>query len=60
MLEFGSFDAYKNAAALIIAMLSYLELDMEISDAGMKSMKSNDCREMLRSDRDTNGVLAMM
>ena len=42
----------------MIAMLGHLELDMEISDAGMETVKSNDCREMSRNDRDANGVLA--
>ena len=41
-------------------MLGYLELDIEISDASMKTVESNDCREMSRKDRDTNGVLAAM
>jgi len=30
-----SFDAHKNAATPMIAMLGCLELDMEVSDAGM-------------------------
>ena len=34
----------------MIAMLGYLELDTEVSDAGMKTMESNDCREMSRKD----------
>jgi len=44
----------------MIAILSYSELDMEVSDAGMETMESNDCRGMSRKDRDTNGVLATM
>ena len=36
MWEPRSFDAYKNAAALMIVMLGCSELDTEISDAGMK------------------------
>jgi len=56
--EPGSFDACKNAAALIIAMLGHLELDTEVSDAGMKTTESNDCRGVSRKNRDANGVLA--
>ena len=56
--EPGSFDAYKNAAAPIIVMLGCPELDMEVSDAGMETAESDDCREVSRKDGDTNGVLA--
>ena len=56
--EPGSFDACKNAAALIIAMLGHLELDTEVSDVGMKTAESNDCRGVSRKNRDANGVLA--
>ena len=59
-LESGSFDVCKNATASIIVMLGYLELDTEISDADMKTMKSNDCKGISISDRDTNSVLAIM
>ena len=55
-----SFDACKNAAAPMIAMLGHLELDMEVSDAGMETVKSNDCRGVFKKDGDANGVLAMM
>ena len=48
----------KNAAAPMIATLGHSELDMEVSDAGMETMESNDCREMSRSDKDANGMLA--
>ena len=43
----------------MIVILGYLELDMEVSDAGMETMESNDCREMSRKNRDANSVLAM-
>jgi len=59
LLEPESFDAHKNATALIIVMLDHLEIDIEISDASMKTTDSNDCRGVLRDDRDANGVLAM-
>ena len=53
-----SFDACKNAAAPIIAMLGRLELDMEVSDAGIETVASDDCRGISKRDRDTNGMLA--
>ena len=58
--EPGSFDACKNAAAPMIAMLGCLELDTEVLDAGMETVESNDCREVFRKDGDANGVLAAM
>jgi len=58
--ESGSFDACKNVAAPIIVMLGRLELDMEVSDAGMETMESDDCREVSKKNRDANGVLAAM
>ena len=58
--EPGSFDAHKNAAAPMIVMLGHSELDMEVSDAGMETMESNDCRGVSKKDRDANGMLAMM
>jgi len=54
-----SFDACKNAAAPIIAMLGCPELDMEVSDAGMETAESDDCRGVSKEDGDANGVLAM-
>jgi len=56
--EPGSFDACKNAAAPMIAMLGRPELDMEVSDAGMETAESDDCRGMSKKNRDANGVLA--
>jgi len=53
-----SFDARKNAAAPIIAMLGHLKLDMKVSDTGMETMESDDCRGVSKKDRDTDGVLA--
>ena len=54
-----SFDACKNAVAPIIAMLGRLELDTEVSDAGMETVKSDDCRGVSKKDGDANGMLAM-
>ena len=42
----------------MIAILSHLELDIEVSDVGMETIESNDCRRMSRNDGDANGVLA--
>jgi len=53
-----SFDACKNAAAPMIVMLGRSELDTEVSDAGMETMESDDCREVSKQNGDTNGVLA--
>jgi len=53
-----SFDACKNIIAPMIAMLGHLELDMKISDAGMKTVEFNDYRGISRKNRDINGVLA--
>jgi len=56
--EPGSFDVYKNAAALMIAMLDHSELDMEVSDAGIETAESDDCRGMSGKDKDANSILA--
>ena len=42
----------------MIVMLGCSKLDTEVSDASMKIMESNDCREMSRDDGNTNRVLA--
>jgi len=60
LLEPRSFDTHKNAAAPIIVMLGHSELDTEVSDAGMATIGSDDCREVSRKDRDANGMLAVM
>ncbi len=60
MWEPRSFDAYKNAVAPMIVMLDHPELDMEISDAGMETTESDNCRGVSKKNRDANGVLAAM
>ena len=60
MWEPRSFDACKNAAATMIVMLSHSELDTEVSDAGMETTESDDCRGVSKNDADANGVLAAM
>jgi len=56
--EPGSFDVCKNTAAPMIAMLGHSELDMEVSDAGMETAESNNCKGESKKNGDTNGVLA--
>ena len=51
---------HKNAAVPIIAMLGCPGLDTEVSDAGMETAKSDDCRGVSRKDGNANGVLAMI
>ena len=60
LLEPRSFDVHKNTAAPIIVMLGHSELNMEVSDTGMETAESNDCKEMSKRDGDTNGMLATM
>ena len=57
--ELRGFDTCKNAAAPMIVMLDHPELDMEVSDAGMETAESNDCRGVSKKDGDANGMLAM-
>ena len=52
LLELRRFDVHKNIAALKIAMLDYLEIDIEVSDVGMETVESDDCREISRDDRN--------
>jgi len=42
----------------MIAMLGHSELDMEVSDTGMETTESDDCRGMSKKNGDANGVLA--
>jgi len=55
LLEFGSFDIYKNTIVLMIAILSCLELDTDVLDDSVKTTESNECRKISESDRVTNG-----
>jgi len=40
-------------------MLGHLELDTEVSDAGIETAESDDCKGMSKKDGDANGVLAV-
>ena len=59
LLEPRSFDICKKAAVPMIVMLGCSELDTEVSDAGMETIESNDCREVSKKNGDANGMLAM-
>ena len=59
MLKSGSFDTYKNATTPMIVILGHLKLDIEIPNAGMETVGSNDCRGESKKDGDANGVLAI-
>ena len=58
LLEPRSFDVHKNATVPMIAMLGCLELDTEISDIGMETVESDDCREMSEDNRDMNNLFS--
>ena len=60
MWEPRSFDIYKNVIAPIIAMLGHSEVNIEVSNASIEAVESNDCRKMSKYDRDTNSVLAVI
>ena len=60
LLEPRSFDACKNTTVPMIAILDCSEIDIEVSDIGMETMESDDCREMSRDNGDANGVLAII
>ena len=60
LLEPKSFDVCKNATAPIIVMLNCSELNTKVSDTGIKTVESNNYREISRDNRDTNSILAAM
>ena len=60
MWEPGSFDVCKNAATPMIVVLGHLELNIEVSDAGIETVESDDCRGVFKKNRDANGVLVAM
>ncbi len=39
-------------------MLSHLEVNIEVSDVSIKTIESNDCKEILGDNRDANDMLA--
>ena len=44
----------------MIAILDHLKVNTKVSDAGMKTMESDDCKEILGDDGDTNSVLVII
>ena len=59
LLKPRSSDAHKNITVPMIAILNYSEVNMEVSDAGMETTDSDNCREISRDNGDANGVLAI-
>ena len=43
----------------MIVMLGCSELDIEVSDTGMETTESDDCRGVSRKNGDANSVLAV-
>jgi len=43
----------------MIVMLGHSEMDMEVSDAGLEIVKSDNYREVSKDDRNTNSMLAI-
>jgi len=50
----------KNTTALIIVILGHSEINTEVLDIGVETMKFNNCRELLENDRNINGILAII
>ena len=44
----------------MIAILGYSEIDIEVSDADMETVDSDDCREVSRDNEDANDMLAVI
>ena len=42
----------------MIAMLYHSEIDIEISNTGIETVETDNCREVLGDNRDANGMLA--
>ena len=51
---------HKNTAAPIIAILGHPELGTEVSDTGIETTESDDCKGMSRNNKDINGILAII
>jgi len=50
----------KNTTALIIVMLGHSEINTEVLDICVETIKFNDWRELLENDRNINGILAII
>ena len=60
MLEPRNFNACKNTAVPMIVILGHLEINMEVSNAGIETTDSNNYKEISRDNGDANGMLATM
>ena len=47
-----------HTTTLMIAMLYHSEIDIEISNTGIETVETDNCREVLGDNRDANGMLA--
>jgi len=59
LLEPRSFNVCKNVIAPMIAILGCSETDIEVSNADMETVDSDDCREVSRDNEDANDMLAV-
>jgi len=51
---------HKNTTALIIAILGYLEINTEVPDISIGTVRSNDYRKISGNDRYANSILAII
>ena len=54
------FDIYKNVVASIIAMLGCLEVDTEVLNADIETVRFDNCRKMSRDNKNTNNMLVVI
>ena len=60
LLKPRSFDVWRNTIVPMIVILGYSEIDTQISDADIRTMGSDDYREVSGDDRNANDVLAVI
>ena len=60
-LESRSFDVYTKStiSMLMIVILSYLKVNIEVLSTSIETMGSDDCRELLENNGNTNSMLAI-
>lgn len=58
MLKLKSLDVWRKAIVPIIIILDHLEVNIEISDNGMKTVGFNEYKKSSRVNEFTNGMLA--
>ena len=54
------FDIYKNVVASIIAMLGCLEVDTEVLNTDIETVRFDNCRKMSRDNKNTNNMLVVI